>query len=98
VDLDAAFLAPARALLDPPTIARAEVLGVALRLAYTLAGGTRELLGGTRLRVQGRQLILLLREKSGVFAGESVIRRLARLAESLGLEAIAETDLALAAE
>ena len=98
VDANAAFLAPARALLDAPTIARAEVLGVALRLAYTLAGGTRELLGGTLLRIQGRQLILLLREKSGVFAGESVIRRLGRLAEALGLEAVTGHDLAHAAE
>ena len=98
VDADAPFLAPARALLDPPTITRAEVLGIALRLAYTLSGGTRELLGGTRLRILGGQLTLLLRESSGVFAGESVIRRLGRLAQSLGLEAMAQYDMALAAE
>jgi exopolyphosphatase/guanosine-5'-triphosphate,3'-diphosphate pyrophosphatase len=98
VDSDAAFLRPARLLLDDATAARAEVLGVALRLAYTLSAGTRDLLAGTRLRIRGGQLILLLRENSGVFAGESVIRRLVRLAQSLGLEAIAEQDLPRAAE
>jgi exopolyphosphatase/guanosine-5'-triphosphate,3'-diphosphate pyrophosphatase len=97
VDVDAGFLRPARVLLDDATAARAEVLGVALRLAYTLSAGTRDLLAGTRLRIQRRRLTLLLRESSGVFAGESVIRRLERLAQSLGLEAVAETDLQRAA-
>ena len=73
-------------------------MGIALRLAYTLSAGTKDLLAGTRLRVQGGQLVLLLRENSGVFAGESVIRRLGGLAQTLGLEAVAETDLAHAAQ
>jgi exopolyphosphatase/guanosine-5'-triphosphate,3'-diphosphate pyrophosphatase len=98
VDVDAPFLRPARLLLDEATVARAEVLGVALRLAYTLSAGTRDLLAGTRLRILGGQLTLLLRESSGVFAGEAVIRRLTRLAQSLGLTAVAEQDLPKAAE
>jgi exopolyphosphatase/guanosine-5'-triphosphate,3'-diphosphate pyrophosphatase len=98
VDIDAPFLRPARLLLDEATVARAEVLGVALRLAYTLSAGTRDLLAGTRLRILGGQLTLLLRESSGVFAGEAVIRRLTRLAQSLGLTAVAEQDLPKAAE
>ncbi|MFO1028270.1 MAG: Ppx/GppA family phosphatase [Acetobacteraceae bacterium] len=98
VDIDAAFLRPARTLLDAGTVVRAEILGVALRLAYTLSAGTRDLLLGTRLRVQGGQLTLLLRENSGVFAGESVIRRLGRLAQVMGLEAKAQSDMAEAAE
>jgi exopolyphosphatase / guanosine-5'-triphosphate,3'-diphosphate pyrophosphatase len=69
-------------------------LGIALRLAYTLSAGTKDLLAGTRLRIRDNQLLLLLRENSGVFAGESVIRRLGGLAQTLGLEAAAETDLA----
>ena len=63
------------------------MLGIALRLAYTLSAGTQDLLAGTRLRVEGSRLVLLLRENSGVFAGESVIRRLERLAQALGLQA-----------
>ena len=95
---DAACLRPARLLLDLETARQAEVLGIALRLAYTLSAGTKDLLAGTRLRVEGPRLVLRLRENSGVFAGESVIRRLERLAEALGLEAAAEQDLATAAE
>jgi exopolyphosphatase/guanosine-5'-triphosphate,3'-diphosphate pyrophosphatase len=95
---DAAFLRPSRLLLDIETANRAEVLGIALRLAYTLSAGTKDLLAGTRLSIEGARLVLLLRENSGVFAGESVIRRLERLAQAVGLQAAAERDLAAAAE
>ncbi|HBK04957.1 MAG TPA: exopolyphosphatase [Acetobacteraceae bacterium] len=95
---DATFLRPSRLLLDIETANRAEVLGIALRLAYTLSAGTKDLLAGTRLRIEGSRLVLLLRENSGVFAGESVIRRLERLAQAVGLQAAAEPDLMQAAE
>jgi exopolyphosphatase/guanosine-5'-triphosphate,3'-diphosphate pyrophosphatase len=95
---DAPFLRPSRLLLDIETANRAEVLGIALRLAYTLSAGTKDLLAGTRLRIEDGRLVLRLRENSGVFAGESVIRRLERLAQALGLQAAAEPDLAEAAE
>ena len=95
---DAAFLRPSRLLLDIETANLAEVLGIALRLAYTLSAGTRDLLAGTRLRIEGPRLVLLLRKNSGVFAGESVIRRLERLAQAVGLQAAAEPDLAEVAE
>jgi exopolyphosphatase/guanosine-5'-triphosphate,3'-diphosphate pyrophosphatase len=82
----APFLAPTRVLLDVPTIRRAEVLGAAQRLAYTLCGGTPALLAGTRLEREGGTLTLRLVEGSGVFAGESVQRRLEALAAAAGLE------------
>lgn len=88
------FLQPARRLLDVDTAKRAEVLGIALRLAYTLSAGTKDLLAGTRIRIQGSGLILYLRANSGVFAGESVIRRLERLAQALGLEGVVKDDFA----
>lgn len=94
---DAPFLRPARLLLDGATAHQAEVLGMALRLAYTLSGGTRALLGGTRLRTDGSRLVLSLKPHSGVFAGESVMRRLDRLALAMGLQAVAEDDLTHAA-
>jgi exopolyphosphatase/guanosine-5'-triphosphate,3'-diphosphate pyrophosphatase len=97
VDADAEFLRPARLLLDVASANRAEVLGVALRLAYTLSAGTPDLLSGTSLSLQGGQLVLRLQEDSGVFAGESVIRRLDRLAQTLGLEAATATAAARAA-
>ena len=92
-DSAAPFLAPVRRMLDPITARRAETLGIALRLAYTLSAGTPDLLAGTRLRVEGRRLVLSLAEDRGVFAGEAVVRRLTRLAQSLELEAATETAL-----
>ncbi len=97
-DVDAEYPRAARLLLDLASANRAEILGVALRLAYTLSAGTPDLLAGTRLRVQGSRLILSLREDTGVFAGEAVVRRLDRLAQTIGLEAATETDLLYAAE
>jgi exopolyphosphatase/guanosine-5'-triphosphate,3'-diphosphate pyrophosphatase len=83
-DLDSAYLAAARALLDPAAIARAELLGVALRLAYTLSAGTPDLLAGTSIRLRPGRVVLRL-EGQGVFAGEGVQRRLDRLAAALGV-------------
>ena len=91
VEADAMFLRTARLLLDMSSTHRAEMLGVALRLAYTLSAGTPDLLAGTGLLVSGSRLILRLEEDSGVFAGESVMRRLDRLAQAVGLEAATET-------
>jgi len=96
-ETDASFLAPARLLLDVASASRAEVLGTALRLAYTLSAGTPDLLAGTALLLRGGQLVLRLNEHTGVFAGESVVRRLDRLAQAMGLEAAAETAMDKAA-
>ena len=83
---EAAFLKPTQSLLTPEAIRRATILGVALRLAYSLSAGTSQLLTGTRLTL-GQHLNLELAEGSGVFAGESVTRRLDRLAQAMGLDA-----------
>lgn len=96
-DANAEFLSPARLLLDLASANRAEVLGTALRLAYTLSAGTPDLLAGTALLPRGGQLVLRLQEDSGVFAGESVVRRLDRLAQAVGLEAATETAMDRAA-
>lgn len=85
-DPDAPFLATARMLLGFEATRRATVLGMALRLAYTLSAGTVDLLGGTRL-VPNHLLTLQLTAGTGVFAGESVTRRLERLAQAVGMEA-----------
>jgi exopolyphosphatase/guanosine-5'-triphosphate,3'-diphosphate pyrophosphatase len=87
---DAPFLAPARTLLAPADQRRAELLGHALRLAYTLSAGTAALLAATRL-VVGRTLTLRMSEGGGVFEGESITRRLQRLAAML--EVPADTEL-----
>ena len=87
---DAAFLGTARRLLDPAGARRAEVLGRALRLAYTLSAGTPDLLSGTSLCAEGGRLVLRVAEGHGAFAGEGAARRLGRLADALGLEAATE--------
>ena len=86
---DAPYLSAARALLDPVAIARAELLGAALRLAYTLSAGTPALLAGATLRLEPGRIVLRL-DGPGVFAGDGVQRRLDRLATSLGLKAAVE--------
>jgi exopolyphosphatase/guanosine-5'-triphosphate,3'-diphosphate pyrophosphatase len=87
---DSPLLGSARALLDGAAVRRAEVLGAALRLAFTLSGGTPVLLAGTALRRVGGELRLRLIEGSGVFAGESVQRRLDALAAAAGVAATVE--------
>ncbi|HTQ70468.1 MAG TPA: Ppx/GppA family phosphatase [Acidocella sp.] len=84
---EAGFLAPARTLLDMQAAQRAETLGTALRLAYTLSAGTPHLLAGTQLALTPDRLVLSLSAANGVFAGEAVLRRLERLALMLGREA-----------
>lgn len=88
-EADAPFLATARVLLDPAAIARAEVLGTALRLAYTLSAGTPDLLARATLRLEPGRVVLRL-DGPGVFAGDGVQRRLERLATLLGLGAVME--------
>ncbi len=75
----------ARLLLGEQAARQAEVLGVALRLAYTLSAGTPDSLVGTALEQTDGVLTLRLSEGDGVFAGESVLRRLDRLAGALGV-------------
>ena len=62
-----------------------------LRLAYTLSAGTADLLAGTRLLVN-HVLTLHLAEGSGVFAGESVTRRLERLGLAMGRDTMTAVD------
>lgn len=88
---DAPFLVAARALLSVDAQQRALTLGFALRLAYTLSAGTPDLLAGTRISAQ-HVLTLRLSEGSGVFAGESVTRRLDRLGLAMGLETVTEVQ------
>jgi exopolyphosphatase/guanosine-5'-triphosphate,3'-diphosphate pyrophosphatase len=88
---DMPFLDAARMLLPMSSLRNAAILGMALRLAYTLCGGTVELLAGTTLSRDQDRLTLRLVNGTGVFAGEAVTRRLERLAQAAGLEAKTET-------
>jgi exopolyphosphatase/guanosine-5'-triphosphate,3'-diphosphate pyrophosphatase len=77
--------AAVRPLLDDAAAAEARVLGLALRLAYTLSGGALELLDQVRLLRERDGVVLELPPTGSLFAGEAVQRRLDALGRSLGL-------------
>lgn len=79
---------PTRQLLDPQTALEVRTLGLALRLAYTLTGGLSELLSETWLGRERGRLVLEAAPSDGLFAGETVQRRLDALARSIGAEAV----------
>ncbi|WP_323991161.1 Ppx/GppA family phosphatase [Nguyenibacter sp. L1] len=81
------FLQPSRLLLPSEDYIRAVTLGLALRLAYTVCGGTAELLDGTWIEKTAQGLALHLAGGRSAVRGESVRRRLDRLAEILSLPA-----------
>ncbi len=93
----AAFLATADMLLGEEAKRRATILGVAMRLAYTLSAGTPDLLTGTQLLVSDL-LTLRLAEDTGVFSGDNLTRRLERLGEAMGLQTTTEVAPLAAAD
>ena len=84
-ELDQPFLQSARRLLDPMALRRAEVLGLALRLAYVLCAGTPQLLEGTSLDREDDKLLLRLSGQRFASNVDSVSRRLDRLGQAMGL-------------
>jgi exopolyphosphatase / guanosine-5'-triphosphate,3'-diphosphate pyrophosphatase len=79
---------PTRQLLDERDAAEVRTLGLALRLAYTLCGGTADLLSEVRLGREGDELVLEVPPADNLFLGETVQRRLDALARSLGMSAM----------
>lgn len=79
-----------RSLLTDEAAGEARVLGLALRLAYTLCGGALELLEQVQLVRGPRELILRLPPAGSLFTGEAVQRRLEALGRALGLDAHTE--------
>ena len=71
-------------LLDPVRRRRAELIGHALRLAYTMTGGATRILARTRLVVDRRKLRLQLRRDAMALVADVVARRLAVLAAAFG--------------
>jgi exopolyphosphatase/guanosine-5'-triphosphate,3'-diphosphate pyrophosphatase len=81
--LDLPEIAPLRGLLDETQQRRAQLIGLALRLAYSLSGATPELLGRTRLSLADDALRLHLPGDGSVLSGEAVERRLETLGRAL---------------
>ncbi|MDJ0947824.1 MAG: Ppx/GppA family phosphatase [Alphaproteobacteria bacterium] len=77
----------ARGLLGEEASHRAEVLGLALRLAINLSGGSRGVLTRTQLALDGDTISLILSPGAAVYSGEVVQRRLESLADLLGRKA-----------
>ena len=75
---------PTRQFLDEHEAAEARTLGLALRFAYTLCGGTIGLLSDAWLYREGGSLVLEIPPTDSLYDGETVQRRLAVLAASLG--------------
>jgi exopolyphosphatase/guanosine-5'-triphosphate,3'-diphosphate pyrophosphatase len=81
--IEPALLASIRRLLAPGDEDAALTLGLALRLAYTLAGGDSRALADVRLATEGRNLSLTFRGERRRLAGDVVGRRLEALSNAL---------------
>ena len=90
VETDAEFLRPARLLLDVATPPGPRCWAWRFGWPTRCPPARRTCWPARALLLRGGRLLLRLQEDSGVFAGESVVRRLDRLAQTLGLEAATE--------
>jgi len=80
------LLAPLE-LLDDEELQAARVVGLALRLGYTLAAGVPSALSGTSLAINANDVTLIFTGDAAQRYGESVQRRLESLAKALGRKA-----------
>ena len=90
---DETLARPAVALLPHRLAGKARVLGLALRLAYALSGGTDALLKRTKLKFEEGRLRLKLPGDGAIPPGEAIERRLQALADALGAK---ESQLSMA--
>jgi len=74
-------------LLDEDALAAARILGLALRLGYTIMGGVPGLLGGVTLGLGDGAVVLSFGPSSAGRYGENVQRRLDALARAMGRSA-----------
>ena len=84
--IDDPLLRPLRPLLSDGQLIRAEVLGLALRLAHSLTGGLTGLLNRIVLRLAADRLELLLPADLASLRGDVVDRRIEALARALNRE------------
>jgi exopolyphosphatase/guanosine-5'-triphosphate,3'-diphosphate pyrophosphatase len=75
----------ARQLVSDTEQRRAEILGAALRLAYTLSGGTQEVLSGSQLTLTENKLSLSVPQDGSMPSGDVVERRFNRLVKAMGV-------------
>ena len=75
---------PTGGLLAPGATGEIRVLGLALRLAYALTGGDVALLADAWLGRERDRLVLEIPPDGGLFAGETMYRRLDALGRAIG--------------
>jgi exopolyphosphatase/guanosine-5'-triphosphate,3'-diphosphate pyrophosphatase len=96
-DVQDGLVQTARALLDPASVRAAQVVGLALRLAYTLSGGAPDILRECGLKLHDDAVVLGLPASGSVVIGDAVLRRLDALARGLGFAPQIVCDEAVAA-
>ncbi|MFO1153028.1 MAG: exopolyphosphatase [Rhodospirillales bacterium] len=74
-----------RTLLDDARLARARIIGLALRLAHTLSGAAADILAQTRLKLD-KDVLQLRVPENGAFQSEAIDRRFSRLVRAVGLK------------
>ncbi len=85
-DPESPMVAAYRNLLNDEQFVRAQIIGMALRLAQTLSGGAPGLLSQTQLTVKNERLVLELLSGSDIYLNEAVERRFKRLSQKMGLK------------
>ena len=90
-DTDDPMVESVRQLLDDHIEARVMAVGYALRTAHTISGSAPGLLKQTRLKLDGKHLILEVPDGRAVFLSDAVRRRFKTLARSLGRKSKIET-------
>ena len=84
-DLNPDATRAARDLLDSAERRNALILGLALRLAFTIGGGLSEVLAKMRLRIEPELLMLEVSNRDAHLVGETGRRRLEALGEAMEL-------------
>ncbi|MGI4880293.1 MAG: hypothetical protein ACRYG4_22725 [Janthinobacterium lividum] len=79
-------------LADAPSLARARLWGLALRLGQRLTGGTASALAASRLEREDGALVLTLAAPDAALFGEAVTRRLKILAQALDLRSTVRVE------
>ncbi|GAB5470820.1 MAG: exopolyphosphatase [Rhodospirillales bacterium] len=84
-NVDDALAAPARSLLPDEDRRDAQLLGLGLRLAYSVCGGAPPVLAKTSLTLKDQTLLLNLPADGSLPEGDVLQRRLTALGQALGL-------------
>ncbi len=89
---DSAEMTSVAAVLPPPSLRRAQILGRTLQLGYRLSGSVPAILDRARLVIEANTVRIEIHGHEGIPDSDAVQERLAQLSKALG---VANTELAL---